>query len=150
MLCICLANISLRPPSNKRSKKVAAEGKGKSTGKHGISVAYATLTHHTVTRRSRRIAAKWNESQCFAHAKHMRFHSIDSSVVWDFVWFEMFLNSCLAYAHSWAEVDEKEKKIPASTRLFQTPTNCKNHALLTNFHTLQLSFSPRCNYLPYE
>jgi len=25
-----------------------------------------------------------------------------------------------------------------------------DHALLTNFHTLQLPPSPRCNYLPYE
>ncbi len=149
MLCICLANISLRLSSNKRSKKVAAEDKGKSTDKHDISVAYITLTHHTVTRRSRRIVAKWNESQCFAHAKHMRFHSIDSSVIWDFVWFEMFLNSCLAYAHSWAEINEKEKKIRFRLDYFKflrtvrimhcllifTFCNCLSHHAVTTYST---------------
>lgn len=83
MLCICLANISLRPPPSKRPKKAAAEGKGKGTGKHGISVAYVTLMHHTDTRVA---LVVWSQSELSLNALLMqsicmRSSSADSSVI---------------------------------------------------------------------
>jgi len=81
----------LGPPPSKRPKKAAAEGKGKGTGKHGISVAYFTLMHHTDTRVALVVSSQSELSlnALLMQSICMRSSSADSSVIWDFVWFEI-------------------------------------------------------------